>query len=378
VIGPAANAVDRENRFPEESVGALREIGAFRYGLPRELSGWDFDFREFCQLAAIVGERCLSTAVIWAMHCQQLLTFSSSGIVDDLGLLERVAGEQCLCASVTTEIQKGGDLLRTHAPLVREDGRVVVKRRAPIVSYGREAEYFLLTMRSAEQASNTCLVVVTRRDGTISEGAALETLGMRGTQSLSMTFDVNVPASRIVPGDFLSLAQRSMIPAGHLGWASGWYGAAKGLTNSVIRWLRRSASQDKKPFDSDALRLRLGEIRADLDLVQTLIEAAADRLQALRTRNAPAAAYADPTLNILVNNVKVCASRRCFAVVDALVEIVGLFEGYLAGSETGLERYFRDLRSATLMYKNDRLLDANGRLVVVEPMQFFRRGFAAP
>jgi hypothetical protein len=31
-----------------------------------------------------------------------------------------------------------------------------------------------------------------------------------------------------------------------------------------------------------------------------------------------------------------------------------------------IERVFRDLRSATLMYHNDRLLGANGKLILVE------------
>jgi acyl-CoA dehydrogenase len=43
-----------------------------------------------------------------------------------------------------------------------------------------------------------------------------------------------------------------------------------------------------------------------------------------------------------------------------------LAQGYMKNTALDLERVFRDLRSATLMYHNDRLLGANGKLILVE------------
>ena len=54
-----------------------------------------------------------------------------------------------------------------------------------------------------------------------------------------------------------------------------------------------------------------------------------------------------------------------FDVIDGLMELRG-FPGYTRADKGGLERVFRDLRSAALMFSNDRLLQANGRLMLVE------------
>jgi acyl-CoA dehydrogenase len=134
----------------------------------------------------------------------------------------------------------------------------------------------------------------------------------------------------------------------------------------VIRQFRKAATQGKRNLDSDLLRARLAEIRALLDTVDALLTSCAGRLQTLRETGADLASYRDVTLSLLLNNVKVTASRNCQAVASELMELCGLFDGYLANKEAGVERVFRDLRAATLMFKNERLLDANGRLSWIE------------
>jgi acyl-CoA dehydrogenase len=89
-------------------------------------------------------------------------------------------------------------------------------------------------------------------------------------------------------------------------------------------------------------------------------------LDRLRARGAPLAHYEAPTHQIELNNLKIASSEVAFRVVDELVQLAGLREGYLEEGEMGLERVFRDVRSASLMYSNERLRQINGRLLLVE------------
>jgi acyl-CoA dehydrogenase len=52
--------------------------------------------------------------------------------------------------------------------------------------------------------------------------------------------------------------------------------------------------------------------------------------------------------------------------VDGLLEVAGLFTGYKRDSAIPLERIFRDLRSASLNFANDRLLTMNGALTLLD------------
>jgi acyl-CoA dehydrogenase len=54
------------------------------------------------------------------------------------------------------------------------------------------------------------------------------------------------------------------------------------------------------------------------------------------------------------------------AAVDDLVQLMGMFHGYLRDSPLALERTLRDLRSAPLNYSNDRLHAADGALVLMD------------
>jgi len=68
VAGPAADAVDREARFPREAIAALREermLGAF---VPRELGGLGATIGELAAACETLGRSCASTAMIYAMH----------------------------------------------------------------------------------------------------------------------------------------------------------------------------------------------------------------------------------------------------------------------------------------------------------------------
>ena len=81
---------------------------------------------------------------------------------------------------------------------------------------------------------------------------------------------------------------------------------------------------------------------------------------------------------ILVNNVKIMVAEQTFAAVNELMEAAGMQHGYCRGGPIPVERAFRDLRAASLMYGNERLLQASGRLALMDRAvsSFTRLGLA--
>ncbi|NEE17806.1 acyl-CoA/acyl-ACP dehydrogenase, partial [Streptomyces sp. SID7499] len=61
-----------EAAFPRESVEALREAGLFGLLVPTEHGGMGGDLGDLVDVAVLLAGGCLSTAMIWAMHCQQV------------------------------------------------------------------------------------------------------------------------------------------------------------------------------------------------------------------------------------------------------------------------------------------------------------------
>ncbi len=370
VLLPAAAAVDAEGRFPRESIEALRDACLVGLLVPGELGGYGADLETFCSTAAAVGEGCLSTALIWAMHCQQVAVLADHAADEHGETLRKIADEGFLVASVTSEFGKGGHLLTAKAPLLTEESSLRVRRSAPVVSYGEEADLFLVTMRSGEDRPDTdvSLILLTRDDGEIAVEGGWDAMGMRGTRSVPMSFDAVVGRDRLVGGlgGFRRIAVQTMIPVGHLGWTAAWFGAARGAFRRFVRQLRSMGARGASNPRSDLFACRLSRVRMHLDLIEALLKEVTRRLDGLRKSGVPPEAYEDYTLNIAVNNLKVAGSELAFSVANGLVELGGLSKGYLRNDDLGLERVFRDLRSAALMYGNDRLLVANGRLILVE------------
>ncbi len=365
VLARRAAEVDREGRFPAEGLQALREQALIGYFVPREFGGLEGDAAGYCAAAAMLGEECLSTAVTWAMHGQQVAVLADTPFGGREAILARIAREGLLVASVTSEYGKGGELLRACAPLADEEGRLRVVRSAPVVSYGREAAYFLITMRGAS-GTEPVLVLVGREDGEAVAEGEWKAMGMRGTQSIPMRFDALVDPGRVVGDSFREIAARTMIPIGHLGWSAAWLGGARGAFRRVVKHLRNQGASRQRDLASESLRHRLSSLRVSLDLLSAMVADTARRVDALRSAGAPPERYRDPPLVIALNSLKVGASQLSFSVVDGLMEICGLFDGYLEGGDLGLDRVFRDLRSASLMYSNERLLQTSGNLIFVE------------
>lgn len=363
-----AAEVDAEGRFPRESIQALREAGLMGYFVPARLGGQPGNLKTYFQIAAALGEECLSTAMVWAMHAQQIVSLADHAAETHAEHLEAVARAGILVGSVTSEYEKGGDLLTALAPLVPEGPRLRLSRSAPYVTAGAEAGLYLITMKSGEESPPTDvrLVCVTREDGDISFEGEWNSMGMRGTVTVPMRFDVTVDRARVVTAPFRQVAIQSMIPAGHIGWTACWFGAARGAVRRFVRALRASAARGGRKLTSDLLMSRLACVRVSLDLIEAMLNHVSAHLDDLRLSGAPAEAYEDIKHNILVNNLKVAGSTLAFSVADRLIELSGLSQGYLKDTELGFERTFRDLRSASLMVSNDRLLEANGKLILAE------------
>ncbi|MFC0105794.1 acyl-CoA dehydrogenase family protein [Kibdelosporangium aridum] len=358
-----ADTTDREARFPIEALDALRNRGFLGLVVPSEYGGLDATPAEMFTIAAELSRDCMSVGMIFAMHCQQVMA-----VVEHAdrrlrtALLPRIARDQLYLASVTTEAGKGGHLLTSQAELTRDASTLHIDRFAPVVTGGAYADGFLITMRApdARSGSDVSLVYADRTQLDVSAVGDWNPLGMRATHSIPMKLVGDIPADQVVGrhGAFRDIAVRTFAPLAHLGWASCWLGTADGALARTVRMLRDT--RQRRDLNSELLLHRLSQARQRLDTVHALIQHATDVLAA------GVADISTPRVQLLLNAVKLTASKECVAVVDDLIELTGLRHGYLCDSALKLERALRDLRSASLNYGNDRLHAADGALVLMD------------
>lgn len=366
-----AARVDLTAEFPHESLLALRSSGLLGMFVPEDEGGLGTSLSRYAGVARALASACLSTAVIWVMHAFQvdaLVRYGSDELRRDL--LPRLSSGKVYVASVTTETGRGSDLFSADAPVVADGDRpgwLRFDRRAPVVSGGRHADAFLVTLRAGADASpqEVSLVYVDRQDARVVDHRGWDPLGMRGTESVGIELSGVVPAANLVgePGRFRDIAWDSMVPLSHIGWSACWLGAAHGAYGELLRWLRAPARRGGPDVGSELVKERLGRIRVDLDLVSAYLGRVCEEVEAERHRGG---SLATPRWQLRFNSLKLAASELTFGAADAMVQLAGLGDGYTRDAPIPFERCFRDLRAARLNHSNDRLWPATGGLALLD------------
>ena len=245
VAAPAAALVDHESRFPAEAMAALREermLGAF---VPSELGGLGATIGELAACCEALGRSCASTAMIYAMHQIEVACLVRHARTSPFfrDYLAELARREWLIASATSEEGVGGDLRRSNCAVERDGAGIRVIKRAPVISYGEEADDILLTARRAPDAapSDQVLVLVRRSDVVLTRTGDWDALGMRGTRSCGFTIDAAGSCSQIVPVPFADIASQTMLPVSHVLWTSLWLGLASDAVARARAFVRAEA-----------------------------------------------------------------------------------------------------------------------------------------
>jgi len=363
VAAAHADDVDAGARFPREAVDAMIAERLLSIQVPEVLGGEGADLSEIAEVCALIGQKCAAAAMVFAMHHIKLSSLVSHGMDSEwhAGFMRRIAAEQLLLGSATTEGGIGGNLRNSICAIEVADGRCRLVKDATVISYGAEADAILITSRAHPDAASTdqVMTVFTKDQYRLEHTQGWDTLGMRGTCSDGFLFTGEAPAAQILPKPFAEIAAQSMLATCHLLWSAVWYGIAVDAVARAQAFVRAAAR--KSPGTPPPGALRLAEAVNLLQLVK------ASTLSGLREYEV---AKADPErlssmgFAVAMNNVKIAASETILSIVNQAMLICGIL-GYKNGTPYSLGRHLRDAHSAQLMISNDRILANTSNLLLV-------------
>ena len=363
VAGPNAEAVDRDARFPHQAIAALREQRMLSVLVPRELGGRGSTIAEVAAACEVLGRFCASTAMIYAMHQIEVACLVRHGIAVPFfrQYLAELAKHEWLIASATSEIGVGGELRRSICAVERDGQRIRIRKQAPVISYGEEADDILLTARRDPAAAPGAqvLVLVRKADTRLTRTGVWDTLGMRGTRSLGFVLETVGDAEQILPVPFANVASETMLPTSHVLWTSLWLGLASDAVARARAFVRAEAR--RTPGATPPSALRLAETVAELGSMRALVHGGVADFE--RIHDDPEA-LAGLGFAIRMNNLKLTAARMAPEVVSRALAVCGI-SGYRCDSPYTVGRHLRDAHSAALMIANDRVLASNAHMLLV-------------
>ena len=350
-----ADVVDRDARFPQEAITAAKEAGLFGLMVPAHLGGEGASLGDVADVCYALGAACATTGMIYAMHQVKVAC-----VVDHCGdspwhqdLLRRLAREQLLFASSTTEGKKGGDVRSSEAPIVRDGNHITLTRDASVISYGEYADAVITTARRSPEADGADQVLVALMKGQYSLTRTMnwETLGMRGTCSAGFSLKAEAAAEQILPTPYETIHAKSMVPAAHLLWSSAWTGVASGAVERARRFMRRAARGGAGQMPPGAAHFTRGV--TDLNTLRSLVAASLTRYEAACAEGGEALTSID--FHTAISLLKVEASELAVAIVMSALRATGL-SGYRNDTDVSIGRALRDILSSPIMINNDRIL----------------------
>lgn len=356
--------VDKNARFPSEAINALKDIGALGASLPTELGGWGTNIEDLTELCVILGRECAATAMVFAMHHIQVISLvnhalSEPGIED---YLRKVAKEQRLIASATSEVGPSGDMRQSVCHVEKNGDNIHIQKNCTTMSYVQHAQDILFQARRTADSAPSDQMMVLALEGTykLENIGNWDTLGMRGTCSPGGLLTVDAPGWQGIDVPFGEVANVTMSPISHILWAGLWLGIGKDAESKARAVIRAKARKAPGAIPSGALDLsRLTGMIQGMECQVLVLAREYDQLWATDKGK-----LAELGFGLKSNNLKLCISEQLPQAVSLALQIAGIM-AYKNDTEFSLGRHLRDAHSCALMVNNQRIHATNASTLLI-------------
>ena len=236
VVRPLATGIDREHRFPEESVRAAAEAGLLGVLIPREYGGVGLDALAFAICIEELAQACASTSVIVDVHTsvgsEPILLFGTEE--QKRKWLPRLASGELLGAFALTEPASGSDAASLTTSVSRHGNGYVLNGTKVFITNVGHAGLYVVFARSGpqEKAAGVSAFLVPSEAPGVRVGQIFKKMGLNGSPTGELVLeDVEVPAENRLgaEGQGFTVAMRAL-DSGRIGIS----GQALGIAQAAV------------------------------------------------------------------------------------------------------------------------------------------------
>jgi len=338
-IEPLAAAIDQDERYPEELVAQMAELGLMGIVFPEKYGGSGMD--HICYVIAVeeISRACASTGVILSAHvslcCEPINKNGTEGQLDRF-LRPLATGAQLGCFGLT-EPGAGSDAVNLKTTAVRDGEGWVINGTKNFITNAPQAgvcTFFTVTDREKSHRGLSAFVVEAGTPG-FSVGKIEHKLGITGSGTSELVFE-NCRLSREnllgKEGQGFKIALQTL-DGGRIGIASQAIGIGRAALEESIEYAKEREQFGRPIASFQAIQWMLADMAVELDAARLLAYRAA-RLQDKGARFSKEAAMA-----------KLLASEAAMRATTKGIQIHG---GYGYTKEYSAERHFRDAKITEL------------------------------
>lgn len=334
-IKPIAEEIDRDGRFPHETVKRMGELGLLGITVPEVWGGSGADAVSYVVALVEIAKQCASHTVVMSvnssLYCDPVLKYGSDAQRERF-LRPFAAGHHIGCFALT-EPQAGSDASNQNTLAVRDGDHYVINGRKAFVTNGREAAatlVFCQTDRTRAHRGISAFLVEKGTPGFLVPKTE-DKLGLRASDTAEFVFeDCRVPVANRLgeEGQGFRIAL-SALDGGRIGISAQAVGIAEGAWARAVAYARERRSFGVPIGQHQMVQWMLADMTTAIEGARLLMLRAA----VLKDQGKPfgtAAAMA-----------KLFAAEMAMKVTTDAVQIHGGY-GYIR--EYQVERYFRDAK----------------------------------
>merc|ERR1719447_418012 len=347
MLVPIAESVmevnDQLESVPEDTVNALRELGAFGLQVPVELDGVGLTNTQYARLTEIVGGNDLGVGIFIGAH--QSIGFKGillAGTPEQKEqYLPKLASGEEFAAFALTEPGSGSDAgsIKTRAELSPDGKHYVMNGNKIWISNGGIAEVFTVFAKTpvVDEATGTTkekvtAFIVERSFGGVSNGPPEKKMGIKCSNTAEVYFEnCHIPVENVLGGvgNGFKVAM-AILNNGRFGMGA----ALSGTMRSVITKATDFATQRVQFGSRIDSYGTIQEKLAKMSMYHYATESMAYMVSGTMDRG-----YEDYQLEAAIS--KIFASEAAWFVTDEGIQVLG-GNGYMKA--LGLEKVMRDLR----------------------------------
>ncbi|MCB2360627.1 acyl-CoA dehydrogenase [Clostridium estertheticum] len=334
-VKPLAHEIDEEERFPQETVKKMAELGIMGIPFPEEYGGSGIDYLTYTVAVEELSKACATTGVIVSAH-----TSLCASPIYEFGTEEQkqkylvpLAQGTWLGAFGLTEPSAGTDASMQKTTAVLDGDNYILNGTKVFITNGGKADvYVILAMTDKTLGTKGISAFIVEKDFKgFSIGKKEEKMGIRGSSTCELIMEnCIVPKENLLGkvGKGFSMAMKTL-DGGRIGIAAQALGIAQGAINEAVLYVKERVQFGKRISQFQNCQFELADMQASTDAARLLVYRAA----CAKDNHEP--------FSHLAAMAKLVASE---VASDVTRRAVQLFGGYGYCREYPVERMMRDAK----------------------------------
>jgi short-chain 2-methylacyl-CoA dehydrogenase len=278
-IGPVAEELDRDKRFPYEIVAKMGELGWMGIPFPEEVGGAGGTTLQYAiaveELTRVDSSVAITMCAHTSLGTQPIYLFGSDD--QKAALLPDLCAGRKLGAFGLTEPEAGSDAGNTKTRAALADGEWVINgAKQFITNAGTELSgHVCITARTGDDEISNLIV----ENGTpgYEQGAPYRKMGWNASDTRPLTFtDCHVPEDNLVGPRGQGFRQfLHILDIGRIGVAAMGVGLAQGALDQALAYARERRAFGQPISRFQAIQAKLADISTEIEAARLLVYKAA-------------------------------------------------------------------------------------------------------